>query len=328
MIFKAPTAAINSLEGILSLFGKGPKRKSVGQIVREQINDALAKFYDQSLTDEAQGAIEAMRHSKAFLDGVTSTGNTISDSEANSLSTHVPVYYGITFMSKLSTIIRRLINNNDVKEAKKCLKYIELYTSIATIKDMTLQQFATLLPDSHENIRFGIYAVQKSLRDGQASLFGFLYQADLANKIMPYFDPDISAVTDTYLKQILKLKLSNYDASISGNYCLTPGRGTQSMTYSSSNKRFAKDRPYATLGTGNNCFWKIIPHGNWLYSIVNRYNCPKDRNCGALLSFDDIGNGKARVTIDHEDPVLWEMKEKVTSVRRAFELNCFNQIEL
>ena len=170
-----------------------------------------------------------------------------------------------------------------------------------------MQQTAALLPDSHGNIRAGVIGVLNSLREAQASLFGFLYQADLANKIMPYFDPDISAVTDTYLKQVLKLKLSNYDASISGNYCLTPGRGTQSMTYSSSNKRFAKDRPYATLGTGNNCFWKIIPHGNWLYSIVNRYNCPKDRNCGALLSFDDIGNGKARVTIDHEDPVLWEI---------------------
>ena len=52
------SAGISFFAGILSLFGKGPKRKSVGEIVREQINDALAKFYDQSLTDETQGAIQ------------------------------------------------------------------------------------------------------------------------------------------------------------------------------------------------------------------------------------------------------------------------------
>ena len=303
------SAGISFFAGILSMFGKKPqKQKSVGEIVREQIDDALDQFYDQSLTDEAQGAIEAMTHSKAFLDGVASTGNIISDSEANSLSSHVPVYYGITFMSKLSAIIRRLIRGNDPKEARKCIKYIELYTTIATIKDMTLQQFATLLPASHENIRFGIYAVQESVRQGQASLFGFLYQGDFANKIMPYYDPDMSPVTDTYLKKVLKLKLPNYGYNgVIGTHCFTPGRGTKSLTFSSSTKRYAEKHPYATLGTVKSCFWKVVPHGNWLYSIVNRRNCPEDYYCGALLSFDGIGDGKARVTIDHEDPVLWEI---------------------
>ena len=297
------SVAMNFIAGILSLFGKGPKKKSVGEIVREQIDEALEVFYDKTLSDEAQAAVNAMRHSKSFLDGVASTGDMISDSEANSLSSHVPVYYGVEFMSKLSVVIRRLVQENKAKDAKKCLKYIELYCQLAALKDMALQQFASLLPNSHKNIRAGVYGMMDALRDGQAVLFEFLYKSDLGNKIMPYFDPDFSIISDVYLDKVLKIR--NYDRWLAGTYCFTPGGQTKSMTWSSEVGALSEDRPYATLGTGNNCFWKVVPHGNWLFSIVNRKNCPDDRYCGALLSFDGLGDGKARVTIDHEDPVLW-----------------------
>ena len=301
------SAGISFFAGILSMFGKGPQRKSVGEIVREQIDDALKDFEDKSLTDKAQGAIEALSHSKAFLDGVASTGDTISDSEANSLSSHVPAYYGIEFMATLSSVIRRLINNNNVKEAKKCLKYIELYATMATIKDLTLQQFATLLPDSHKNIRFGIYAVQESLREGQASLFGFLYKSEVGNKILPYFDPDIYIITDKYMSKLSKIP--NYDRRLAGTYCLTYKSETKSMTFVSSPKQFAFKHPFVTVKPGNNCFWKLVPHGKSLFSIVNRRNCAKDKkNCGSMLSFEERhGGSNTRVNIDHENPVLWEI---------------------
>ena len=297
--------AMNFISGFLSLFGKGKKQKSVGEIVREQIDEALDAFYDKTLTDEAQGAVEAMRHSKSFLDGVASTGNMISDSEANSLSAHVPVYYGVDFMSKLGVVIRRLVKGNNVKEAKKCLKYIELYCTIASLKDITLQQFANLLPESHSNIRAGIYAHLNSLRRGQALLFKFLYESDLGGKIMPYFDPDVSGITDVYLDKVLGVP--NYSRALAGTYCFTPGQGSDSMTWATGTRGFKPDRPYATLGSGNNCFWKVVPHAHWLFTIVNKKNCPNDKYCGALLSFDGLGDGKTRVTIDHEDPVLWEI---------------------
>ena len=70
------SAGISFFAGILSMFGNKPqKQKSVGEIVREQIDDALDQFYDQSLTDEAQGVTEAMTHSKAFLSGVANNCN-------------------------------------------------------------------------------------------------------------------------------------------------------------------------------------------------------------------------------------------------------------
>ena len=125
---------------------------------------------------------------------------------------------------------------------------------------------------------------------------------------MPYYDPDMSPVTDTYLKQVLKLVLPNYGYNgVIGTHCFFLADHRKFMTFSSENKDYAEHHPYATLGTVNSCFWKVIPHGNWLYSIVNRRGCPEDQNCGALLSFDGIEDGKARVTIDHEDPVLWEI---------------------
>ena len=301
------SAGISFFAGILSMFGKGPQRKSVGEIVREQIDDALKDFEDKSLTDKAQGAIEALTHSKAFLDGVASTGDMISDSEATSLSSHVPAYYGIEFMATLSSVIRRLINNNNVKEAKKCLKYIELYATIATIKDMTLQQFAALVPPSQKQILFGVYAVQESLREGQASLFGFLYKSEVGNKILPYFDPDIYIITDKYMSKLSKIP--NYDRRLAGTYCLTYKSETKSMTFASSPKQFAFKHPFVTVKPGNNCFWKLVPHGKSLFSIVNRRNCAKDKkNCGSMLSFEERhGGSNTRVNIDPENPVLWEI---------------------
>ena len=50
----------------------------------------------------------------------------------------------------------------------------------------------------------------------------------------------------------------------------------------------------------------LIPHGNHLYTIQNNYKCPSYRYCGQYVSFD-IVNGKARATIEDDDPTLWEI---------------------
>ena len=48
--------ALSFVSGFLSLFGSGGKQqKSVGQIVREEIEEALAEHYEKSLSNEAQG---------------------------------------------------------------------------------------------------------------------------------------------------------------------------------------------------------------------------------------------------------------------------------
>ena len=303
------------LSGLFSLFGKKAKKpKSVGQIVKETIDNALDDFYDQSLSDEARGTIEAMRHSKAFLDGVSSSGELISEGEAMALGTHVPVYRGLKFMGTLATVIGRLVGNNRPKDAKRCIKYIELYCTMATLKSMILQEFGALLPESHKNIRLGVFATHRSLLDDQMRLMGFLYSGDTANKIMPYYDPDSSPVTDAYLLKMLKV--NDYDRSLTGTYCIKPAEGPYknwNLAWSTSHERYSKDRPYATVVSGSGyCYWKIVPHGKNLYSIVNTRRCPNDQYCGALLSYDEqffkqTNERTTKVTLDLEDPVLWKI---------------------
>ena len=311
------SVGLSFLSGVLSLFGKkGSKPKSVGQIVEEKITEALDDYYDQSLSDEAQGSIYAMRHSKAFLDGVSSYGEVLSDIEAVSLSTHVPVYKGVRFMGKLSAVIGRLVENNQPKDAKRCLKYIELYSTMATMKTMILQELASLLPDSHKNIRVGIYANLRSLQGAQKRLLSFLFEGDPKNKIMPYFDPDSNPVTNAYMLKVLKV--DDYERSLAGTYCIRPARGYSrnwNLAWSTKDERLSEDRPYVTvLSRGSNCYWKIVPHGKDLYSIVNTNRCPHDEYCGALLSYDEPEKGETRVTIDLEDPVLWKITG--TNVKR------------
>ena len=163
--------ALNFISGFLTLFGKGTSPKPVSEVVREEIE----KWYSR------EGAIFDFQTSKDFLDGVAKSGNNISEFEANGLGCHVPVYKGVLFMGTLANEVRNIIRDNEIGEAKKCLKYSELYVRMAILKDAILQQMAALIPDSHSNLRKGVYAVQNSLRESANKLFKFLYESEIGN---------------------------------------------------------------------------------------------------------------------------------------------------
>ena len=99
-------------------------------MVREEIE----KWYSRDLSNQAEGAIFDFQTSKDFLDGVAKSGNNISEFEANGLGCHVPVYKGVLFMGTLANEVRNIISDNEIGEAKKCLKYIELYVRMAILK--------------------------------------------------------------------------------------------------------------------------------------------------------------------------------------------------
>ena len=316
MIF---SVGISFIGGIISLFGKSPgNEKPVSEIVREQIDEALATFYDQQLSDKAEGAITALSHSKAFLDGVINSGQKLTKDEITALSSLVPVYYGVEFMGELAAKIRKLTEANEVKNAKKTLKYIELYCTMAAIKVMTLQLFASVLPDSFRSIRSGVLAQLNTMNVVQTNLLKFLFEPDFDSKIMPFFDPEVSVTTDAYLRKVLKLP--DYDRSLAGTYCLTPKRQEiqpgATLAWTPPNSHLPKSsNPYATVSHGSeNCFWKVIPHARSLYSIINTKGCPDGRYCGAMLAVEPYGNGKARATIDH-NPALWKLAGKRRSKR-------------
>ncbi len=79
------------------------------------------------------------------------------------------------------------------------------------------------------------------------------------------------------------------------------------LTWSAKERDFTKHgHPYVTLGN-EGCFWKLIPHGNHLFTIQTRYGCPKNRHCGKYLNIDVTGkNMRNRATIQ-QYPKIWEI---------------------
>ncbi|XP_078377935.1 uncharacterized protein LOC144661103 isoform X3 [Oculina patagonica] len=297
--------ALNFISGFLSLFGKGTSPKPVDEVVREEIE----KWYSRDLSNQAEGAISAFQKSKSFLNGVAKSGKQLSDSETTSLSAHVPVYHGVEFMGTLAAEIRNIIRGNKRKEGKKCLKYIELYVRMSILKDVILQQMAALISDSQSNIRNGVYEFQNSLRTSAKALFKFLYESDIGNNVIPYFDPDKYELTDAYMLEVLEI--DNYDRSLAGNFSIT-------VTVGGSVGQIGYDPDYpfgvsegegqiAILMFGSDYYWKLVPHGKNLFSIVNQYTCPKKVLCDAMLTWSTAFVDQYFVTIEHDDPNLWEI---------------------
>ena len=299
--------AMNFVSGLLSLFGIGGKKKqkTVGEIVREQIDEALDKYADRSLMEEAEGIMEMFDNSKAYVDSLVKHNRQLTVNEANMVAVSVPLWQGLKFMGKLSGIILNLIQKNEVKSSRKLLKYIEVYTNVAILKDMILMETAMLMPDELKIHGAAMLVVQNKMRIKQKNWFKFLFEADISKKAIHYYDPDKYPVTDSYLTTMLKV--SNYDRSLAGTWCITPhiyGKALTPLGWSRVGENMG-NKPYVTTENAG-CFYKLIPHGNHLYTIQNNFKCPSYRYCGQYMSFD-IVNGKARATIEDDDPTLWEI---------------------
>ena len=63
--------------------------------------------------------------------------------------------------------------------------------------------------------------------------------------------------------------------------------------------------PYITP-YNEGCFWKLIPHGNHLYTVVNTYGGRKYDYYGQYLSFDKLSGDRSRLTVEG-DADLWEI---------------------
>ncbi len=176
------------------------------------------------------------------------------------------------------------------------------------MKDMIMQETAALMPDELAPNRNALLATHVVLRNTQKRLLKFLYESDLSNNIIPFFDPDVNHITDLYLNTILKV--TNYDRSFAGIWCLTPSitdRTHKSLSWSGKESSLMKGgHPYITV-KNDGCFWKLIPHGNHLFTVQNRYKCPGHNHCGQYLNTDTTGsNMKNRATIE-QYPDIWEI---------------------
>ncbi|XP_043922232.1 uncharacterized protein LOC122797775 [Protopterus annectens] len=313
--FVEPAGAVISMglsfiSGILGLFGQAPEaEKPIGDVVREQIEKALAKFYDQTLKNEAEGCIEAFQHSKAFLDGVASAvDGQVPDNAVSSLSAHVPVYHGLTFMGKLASSIRDVIRKDSPKEGEKCMRYIELYAKLATLKNMILLQLAALIPDSQSAIRAGVLGVRNSLSSTSRTMLRFLYSHKLKYvNTVSYFDPYRYPITDGYMMKILKLEAP--DRSMYGVYSI---RNLLPGSYYHDYLSFDTESPHPVVTVEKNDpnDWLLIPRGNRLFTIASLWGCHKSYEfCRGILSWDD-GDTHPTCTIENDDPMYWYLVRK------------------
>ncbi|KAK3753820.1 hypothetical protein QZH41_005377 [Actinostola sp. cb2023] len=297
------------VSALLGLFGKGPKPKSMQQLVREQIDEALDEFRDETLTDRASGMIRAFTVSKSYLDGAAVSGEPLSENEMIIASTRVPMTQGSEFMGELATVIDRLLRENQKSDAKKCIKYCELYAQLAGLKDMMLTQMISMSSPAMQNDINGLMGYKQAFREGTRLLLEPLYTTDFGQKIMPYFDPDLSVITDSYATAVLNL--GTYDRSMAGYYCLEgpSSNGMADLVWTTDNF-LIRGKPFTkyVAKSNSNCYWKLVPHGSNIFSIVNKKDCDSnDRRCGWMLSWDSAGNDRAYINIDESDPVLWEI---------------------
>ena len=313
--WQVASMGLGFISSILGLFGNTKQEKSLHQIVREQIDDALKAFHDQLLFDEAAGVVKAFQVSKVFLDSITQSDKDLSDLTLIAITCYVPITQKVDFMGTLESQIRTLFDSTDPLDAKKCIKYIELYAKIAVMKDVLVGQTATLIPTSENVLQSAVLAVQQSLRNSSKLLFQRLYNSDLDQKVLPYYDVDLSVVTDSYAIQVLGI--AKYDRSL---------KGLRSFSHSRMQIQFldwrtgidlepaqigTKSKAFGTLSTSRTPIWKLRPHGNNLFSIVNKRGCsdkPRSQWCDAFLSWEEV-QGNVRVKLSTDKPVIWQIQD-------------------
>lgn len=308
------SAFSNFASGLFSLFGTGaPIKKPIGKIVEEKIEKALEKSRQNDLNNQAQATIQLFYVSKAYLDSFAKDGKELEDHEVRSIETHVPLATGVPFMETLAAEIDRLLkaNKKNANDAKLILKYIELYTTMAILKDITLQEMAFLMPASHKRIRDGMISVQEMFREYEKSLLKFLHEGITGKMALVYYDPDLNPVTDSYLAKVLKVP--DYDRPMAGIWCLTPRGSNRPVEARKSPEKFVTENHPYIAASGSDCYWKLVPHGNNLYTVVSKQDCSTDtRYCGKYLSFDTYRGGflylktYSMLTLER-DAVLWEI---------------------
>ena len=305
------------IASFVGLFGNSKEEKNVGEIVHGEIDNALSEFRDEILLDQAAGVAGMFKVSKIFLDALVESGTVMGPVELAAINRNVPVTESVDFMAVLENRIRTLIQTTDGQDAKKCIKYIELYARLAVTKDALLAQTAALIPNTNLVLRNAIFAVQRGLRETAKSLFQFLYSSDPDQKVLAYYNVDTSVVTDGYAINVLGI--SDYDRAL---------KGMRSISVSIMQKDYLDWKtninllpgirtgvPYITSSTNHQAIWQFRPHGNNLFIIVNKRTCTDETPgewCDAFLSWEEF-RGEVRAKLSKDNPVMWQVQMSPTN---------------
>ncbi|KXJ13285.1 Toxin CaTX-A [Exaiptasia diaphana] len=291
---KLGSTAQGFVSALLGLFGKGTIPRTFGEIVEETVNNTLEEYPDQELSRTSKKMISAFQRTKVHLDRAAELRNPVNKKE-------VDESIGMAFMGGLANKIHTMFDDNTVADARKAIRYCEMYAQLEVYRDIILTQYMSMIPTTAAWKKFLDVPIsfRATFRKFAGLILGKLYAVDYDSMIMPYFDPDINDITDTYSTKMLDL--GKYDRSMTGLYCLRNQKDGRDMVGAST-------ITWTVNHLNKYCQWKIVPHGNDTYSIFDkRGGCARD-SCQEFLSWKENGD-KAFALISPRDPVLWEIKE-------------------
>lgn len=210
---------LSFISGLLGLFGKGPKPKPIAEVVREQIDQALAKYRFETLTDKGKALIDVYQRSLSYLDGPFKKEGPINKDDIKVAACRVQLDQGNAFIDELGGVIKKMFEANKADEAKKCIVACELYAQLAALKDMVMTQMLTMSSGVMEGDASGLLSSLETHRQLAKNVLEPLFTADYTSKIVPYFDPDVSVATGAYATGVLNI--GKYPGALSGMHCLS-----------------------------------------------------------------------------------------------------------
>ncbi|XP_020908947.1 uncharacterized protein LOC110246905 [Exaiptasia diaphana] len=329
--FRPKGQLANTAPGFASAFLglHGKKGKQSLELFVGEIDGLLAGIpgNDDELIRRGDGVLTALKQTKVYLDGVSKSKKPLSTKEM-ALATHeLKRSQGLQFLGELASKITQMFENNDALDGKQAIRYCEMYAILTAFRDIILTQYISIIPTnnndtSSQNNIDGVLADQVLFRKLAGKVLGKFYEVDYDSAIIPYFDPDVSVITDTYSTKMLNV--ANYDRTMTGLYCLSlfirKNNKFHKMVWRRKDKRFQPDgNPYTTITIEyyKRCHWKLVPHAGNTYSIVTKYKSEDEKTpdySGSFLSWTVIDQ-KAYVDINAKGPILWEIKGQSSRIK-------------
>lgn len=263
-----------------------------------------------------------IRHDHHFITGTAKTysrlqnytshlgqmHNKIDKYEANTLASNTSTLFnsGTDPIKTLSLVIISLktFDDLDAAEAKKYMSNVELYAKLVIIREMIFYFALSLMPENNPSaINRVLYQLRMSRVNSRARMEPIYVHSSRRSKLMAYYDGQVYKVTNAYIDiQAGRPRLDTFP----GFSCIKVQRDFWKWS-----KLPMKKDPYISSydGTGAPCRWRIVSHGQNLYSIVNKYDCPNGPWCDAMWSFDLKGSNNPIITIKKNNAILWEIQK-------------------
>ncbi|XP_031553024.1 uncharacterized protein LOC116290172 [Actinia tenebrosa] len=297
------------ISSFMNLLGETRSPFSIKNIVTTEIKKVTMKYREDDIQmSNIKESGETYLHFKTILNRAGKDNDKISVHDANSTHTSIRniFVHGFPVIDKLRNKMIHLIDGNKPSDAKKFMAYFELYTKLETVRQMLLIHTLSLVPEQSSAIAFILSTLDFLKTKMSLPFFNVIRNHTIGSKFMAYYDGQVYKVSNAYMAIQLDSPMP-YDDSYPGLRCIA-----MIAPHPVPWKWFklpGMKHPYFARGGLSDCKWRIVYHGQDLFSIMNKFDCPNGDWCDSLLSFD--GGDPPIVTVEPNDPVLWELKYNI-----------------